>query len=176
HIFNPNVLNELRVGYTRFNFVAVEPSNPVLPSSVGFNINPQNPAAAGLPIVAITGFFTLGFTDNGPQPRIDQTYQFTDNFSYQLGRHALKFGFEARRFFVSNPFSFENSGHFGFDGSGTFSTGAAPVDYLLGFPDSYSQSSRGFIDAHAQQVYTYAQDSFKATQNLTLNYGIGWQV
>ena len=176
HIFNPNVLNELRVGYTRFNFVAVEPSNPVLPSSVGFNINPQNPAAAGLPIVAITGFFTLGFTDNGPQPRIDQTYQFTDNFSYQLGRHALKFGFEARRFFVSNPFSFENSGHFGFDGSGTFSTGAAPVDYLLGFPDSYSQSSGGFIDAHAQQFYTYAQDSFKATQNLTINYGIGWQV
>ena len=27
HVFSPNVLNELRFGYTRFNFVAVQPRN-----------------------------------------------------------------------------------------------------------------------------------------------------
>jgi hypothetical protein len=176
HIFSPTVLNEARVGYTRFNFVAVKPQNPVLPSSFGFDINPQNPADAGLPVIAITGFFTLGFSDNGPQPRIDQVYQFSDNFSYQLGKHALKFGFEMRRFGVSNPFFFLNSGHFNFGGNGSFSTGLPGVDFLLGIPDDYAQSSGGFIDAHAQQYYSYAQDSYKATSNLTINYGIGWQV
>ncbi len=50
HTFNSNVLNELRLGYTRFNFDAVEPDTPTLPSSVGFAINPQNPKGAGLPV------------------------------------------------------------------------------------------------------------------------------
>jgi hypothetical protein len=176
HVFNPNVLNELRFGYTRFNFVAVEPVTPVLPSTLGFNITPQNPAGAGLPVEVVTGFFTLGFSQNGPQPRIDQVYQIDDNFSYVHGRHNLKFGFDGRRFGVKNPFSFLDSGSFGFGGSGAFTTGAAQVDFLLGIPDNYAQSSGGFIQAGAQQFYNYAQDSWKATSNFTINFGVGWQI
>ena len=176
HVFNPNVLNELRAGYTRFNFVAVQPVTPVLPSSAGFDIIPQNPTAAGLPVVVVTGFFTLGFSQNGPQPRKDQVYQLDDNFSYVLGRHSLKFGYDGRKFGVSNPFSFLNSGNYSFGGSGDFSTGLAQVDFLLGIPDSYAQSSGGFIDATAYQHYLYAQDSWKVTSNFTINYGLGWQI
>lgn len=176
HVFNPNVLNELRAGYTRFNFVAVQPITPVLPSTLGFDINPQNPSAAGLPVVVVTGFFTLGFSQNGPQPRKDQVYQLDDNFNYVLGRHSLKFGYDGRKFGVSNPFSFLNSGSYGFGGSGDFSTGLAQVDFLLGIPDTYAQSSGGFIDATAYQHYLYAQDSWKVTSNFTINYGLGWQI
>jgi hypothetical protein len=176
HVFNPNVLNELRFGYTRFNFVAVEPVTPTLPSSAGFQITPQNPAAAGLPVEVVTGLFTIGFSQNGPQPRIDQTYQLDDNLSYVIGRHTLKFGFDGRRYLVSNPFSFLNSGNYSFGGSGTFSTGNPGADFLLGFPDSYTQSSGGFIDASAKGIYSYAQDSWKVTSNFTMNYGIGWQI
>jgi hypothetical protein len=176
HVFNPNVLNELRFGYTRFNFVAVEPVTPTLPSSAGFQITPQNPAGAGLPVEVVTGLFTIGFSQNGPQPRIDQTYQLDDNLSYVIGRHTLKFGFDGRRYLVSNPFSFLNSGNYSFGGSGTFSTGDPGADFLLGFPDSYTQSSGGFIDASAKGIYSYAQDSWKVTSNFTMNYGIGWQI
>ncbi len=90
HIFSANTLNEFRVGYTRLNFDAVEPQKPVLPSSLGFNITPQNPKGAGAPLIGITGYFTLGFSNNGPQPRIDQTRQITDNFSHIAGRHTLE--------------------------------------------------------------------------------------
>jgi hypothetical protein len=177
HSFSSRILNEARVGYTRLNFVAVDPAEPVLPSSVGFTgINPQNPAKAGIPVISITGLFTLGFSDNGPQPRIDQTYQVTDNFSWAHGRHTFKMGFEMRRFFVSNPFFFENGGHFDFAGSGPFSTGVSGADFLLGIPDAYTQSSGGFIDATAQQYYSYFQDQFKIRPNFTLTYGLGWQV
>ncbi len=173
--FNSNVLNEARVGYTRFNFDAVEPDTPVLPSSAGFAITPQNPKSAGLPVITLNGLFTLGFSANGPQPRIDQVYQVTDNFSYVLGRHTLKFGFETRRFHTSNPFFFENSGTYGFGGSGPFTTTLPGADFLLGIPDTYSQSSGSFIDASAQEYYVYAQDSWKATPTFTVNYGLGWQ-
>jgi hypothetical protein len=176
HVFSPNVLNEVRFGYTRFNFVAVEPITPVLPSTFGFAINPQNPAGAGLPVTAVTGFFTLGFSTNGPQPRIDQVYQADDNFSFVMGRHTFKFGFDGRRFAVKNPFSAVNSGNFAFGGSGKYSTGAANVDFLLGIPDSYSQSSGGFINAGAQEFYQYAQDSWKASSNFTVNFGLAYQI
>jgi Carboxypeptidase regulatory-like domain len=177
HTFSTDVLNEARFGYTRFNFVTVEPATPALPSSAGFAITPQlGGAAAGLPVVNILGFFSLGFSSNGPQPRIDQVYQADDNFSYILGRHTLKFGFDGRRYHVTNPFSNNNDGTFGFNGAGTFTTGNPAADFLLGFPDSYIQGSGSFIDAGAQGFYSYAQDSWKATSNFTLNYGLGWQI
>jgi hypothetical protein len=177
HVFNPNVLNEARFGYTRFNFVAVQPVNPMLPSSVGFNINPQlGGSSAGLPVMSLLGFFTLGFSNNGPQPRIDQVYQVDDNLSYVIGRHTLKFGFDGRRYHVSNPFANQNNGNFTFNGSGAFSTGNPAADFLLGTPDSYGQGSGSFIDAGAQGFYSYAQDSWKATSNFTVNYGLGWTI
>lgn len=176
HIFNDRMLNEARFGYTRLNFLAVNPVNPVLPSSAGFNINPNNTAGAGLPVIAITGLFTLGFSDNGPQPRIDQTYQYTDNFTLAVGKHTFKMGFDTRRFQVANPFFFLNGGHFDFNATGTFTTGVPGADFLLGIPDDFSQGSGDFIDARAQQYYTYFQDQFKIRPNLTLTYGVGWQV
>jgi len=177
HTFSTSTLNEFRAGYTRFNFDAVEPVKPVLPSSAGFSgIVPQLPSKAGLPVIAITGLFTLGFSDNGPQPRIDQTYQLTDNFSQIYGKHSLKFGFEGRRFNVSNPFFARLGGHYDFGGSGAFSTGVAGADYLLGFPDDYFQTSGSFIDGQAYQYYFYAQDQWRIRSNLTLTYGMGYQI
>jgi Carboxypeptidase regulatory-like domain len=176
HIFSPSVLNEMRFGYTRFNFIAVQPITPVLPSSLGFDINPQSTSGAGVPQINLTGYFTLGFSNNGPQPRIDQVYQADDNFSYVLGNHSLKFGFDGRRMHVTNPFFFNNNGVYSFGGSGTFSTGDPAVDFLLGIPDSYGQSSGGFIDAGAQMFYMYAQDSWKVRSDFTLNYGLAWQI
>jgi Carboxypeptidase regulatory-like domain len=177
HSFSTSTVNEARMGYNRLNFIAVEPVTPVLPSSVGFaGINPQSTAGAGVPLISVTGLFTLGFSNNGPQPRIDQTYHFTDNFSKVVGRHSLKFGFEMRRSRVDNPFFFNNNGNYTFAGQGTFTTGIAGADFLLGIPDSYAQSSGGFIAARTQTYYSYAQDQYTIRPSLTLTYGIGWQV
>ncbi|MBV9437705.1 MAG: carboxypeptidase regulatory-like domain-containing protein, partial [Acidobacteria bacterium] len=180
HVFNANMLNELRLGYTRLDFDAVKPDQPVLPSSIGFTgITPQISNLAGLPTIVVNGSgpnFSLGFSDDGPQPRIDQTYQVTDNFSKIIGNHSTKFGFDGRRFLVKNPFSFQNNGHFDFTGTGQYSTGLAGADFLLGIPDDYSQNSGGFQLPQADEYYIYAQDQWKVLSNLTLNYGLGWQV
>ncbi|MBZ5554826.1 MAG: carboxypeptidase-like regulatory domain-containing protein [Acidobacteriia bacterium] len=177
HVLNDHVVNEARFGYSRFNFAAVTPVTPTLPSSVGFTgITPQNPGSAGLPVITVSGLFTLGFSTNGPQPRIDQTYQVTDNLSWVKGKHTLKFGFDMRRAQVYNPFNNSNSGSFGFGGSGLFSTGNAGADFLLGIPDTYNQGSGDIINARTQEYYIYAQDQYKVRPNLTLTYGVGWQI
>lgn len=177
HILNPDMVNQFLIGWQRFHYLAVNPTNVVQPSSAGFTgIQPQFPATADLPHIGITGFFTLGFSDNGPQPRIDDTGEISDNFSYTRGTHNFRLGADVRRASVYNPFEFVNSGLFSFGGSGTFTTGMPGVDFLLGIPDLYEQSSGNIINARTWLIYSYLQDEWQVRRNLTLTYGIGWQI
>jgi Carboxypeptidase regulatory-like domain len=175
HTFNSNTLNVLRAGYYRLNFAAVEPANIVAPSSVGFSITPQSPSS-GLPVMALTGLFNLGSSSEGPQPRKDTNLSFSDNFSHIVGNHALKVGVTIEQFRVSNPFFGDNNGVYSYSGAGPYSSGDPGIDFLLGIPDSYLQESGGFIDDTAWEYYAYAQDSWRVTSDLTINYGIGWDV
>lgn len=175
HTFNASTLNELRVGYFRFNFAAVEPKTVIQPSSLGFNIVPQSPSAS-VPYMGLTGFFSLGFSPDGPQPRIDTNTDFTDNFSKIAGNHNLKFGAHVEKFVVNNPFYFDNNGAYTFAGTGTFSSGDPLIDFLTGIPDSYAQNSGGIIDAVAWEDYFYAQDNWKVSDSVTLNYGLGYDL
>ncbi|MGA8184675.1 MAG: carboxypeptidase-like regulatory domain-containing protein, partial [Terriglobia bacterium] len=183
HIFSGNILNEARIGYNRLNYNTVNPTNVVQPADVGFTgIQPQIPSGAGVPCIDITGYESgacaFGFSYNGPQPRIDQTYEVTDNFSWVKGRHTMKFGFDMRRSAVENPFGFVNNGYFDFSAPAGFpyTTGDPAADFFLGASDFYEQTSGGFIDARTRAYYAYAQDEWKIRPNLTITYGLGWQV
>jgi hypothetical protein len=181
------LVNDLEAHYTRFNFDAVEPQKPVLPSTLGFSISPQNTAGAGVPSISFTGNgtavqpnATLGFSTNGPQPRIDSVFQLNDSISKSLGHHNLKFGYDGRKYVVVNPFSANNNGTYSFDANpsdgNNFTSGDVALDFLLGVPASYSQGSGAPIDAFAFLNYFFAQDTWKATSSLTLSYGIGYQI
>ncbi len=175
HTFNSNNLNELRAGYFRFNFAAVFPAKVVSPSSAGFDIFPNN-KLSGLPFMNLTGLFSLGFTREGPQPRKDTNLTFGDDFTSVFHNHTLKFGASLEQFRVNNPYSADNAGSFSFGGSGTYSSGDPGIDYLLGIPDTYQQTSGGFTDTLAYEEYAFAQDSWKTTSDLTVNYGVAWDV
>ncbi len=181
HTLTNNILNEARLGYTRLNFPTGQPQTVRQPSSAacggGFsNIFAQISTGADCPGIAITGYFNLGGTTNGPQPRKDQTYQVTDNFSWVHGRHSFKMGYEGRKFQVWNPFGARNNGSFTFGAAGVFSTGDAGLDFLLGIPDSYNQGSGQKIVAQAYEHYMYFQDQLKLRNNLTVTFGTGYQI
>jgi len=167
--------NDFAIHYTRFNDAIVDAQNVVDPSSLGFSITPQNTAAASVPTIN-TGYFSLGFSTNGPQPRIDQTYQIDDSLSKVFGHHTLKFGYDGQKFAVSNPFSANNSGSFGYSAGTTFGSGDPGLDFLLGNPNTYAQGTGATIQAYAFLNYFYAQDTWKATDALTLSYGLGYQI
>ena len=177
HTFNGSTLNEMRLGYTRFNYDASEPVNILTPQSVGFTgIDVQNPAVSTWPRIAVSGFFGLGGTSNGPQPRLVQTRQFNDNFTKLVGAHTFKVGTDVRTFQVYNPFYTDTSGYFHFDSSGKYSTGDAGANFLLGIPHTYAQSGGDIVNARAQDIYSYFQDQWKIRPNLTLTYGTGWSI
>lgn len=177
HTISTNIMNELRLGYTRLNFATGQPQKVVQPKTVGFpDIFPQISGSASYPFIGVTGLFNLGGTTNGPQPRKDQTYQITDNFSWVKGRHALKFGYDGRRFQVWNPFGARNNGSFSFKNTGKYSTGDAGLDFLLGIPLSYNQQTGSVIIAQAYEHYLYFQDQWRVKDNLTLTLGTGYQI
>jgi len=177
HTFNPTMVNDFSAHYTRFNFPTVIPQSTVDPASLGFNISPQDKAAESVPTINVAGFFELGFSTNGPQPRIDQVYQLDDNLSKVWGAHTFKFGYDGRRFNVSNPFFANNSGSYSFnDTSSVYTTGDPSLDFLLGVPGGYSQGSGATIQADAFLNYLYAQDTWKASKDLTVSYGLSYSI
>jgi hypothetical protein len=176
HTFSPTMLNEARVAYLRYNFQAVYPQKVQQPSDAGFSINPQSKAGAGLPVVSLAGFFALGFSEDGPQPRMENIYQAVDNLSKVMGHHTMKFGFNMDRIQLNNPFYFDQDGAYTFNGAGLFSTGNGEADFLLGIPDSYFQSSGGYTSARAREYYAYAQDQWQVRPNLTLTFGLAWDL
>jgi hypothetical protein len=180
HQFSASAVNDLAAHWTRFNYQAVIPQNIVSPSSLGFSINPQDAAAASVPTISVGGNisgFTLGFSTNGPQPRIDQVYQLDDSITKTLGHHQFKFGYDGRRFNVSNPFSANNSGSFGFDSTGnSYGTGDGALDFLLGIPSTYAQGSGASIQADAFLNYFFAQDSWKLSDSFNFDYGLGYSI
>ncbi len=177
HTFSPTALNEARFSYFRFNYDAAVPVNPINPTSYGFTgIVPQTTTDASMPIVSLTGLFTLGFSAGGPQPRIENTYEAVDNFTKIAGRHTIKAGFTMERFQVFNPYYDDLSGNFSFSGAGTFSTGFPGADFLMGIPDSYIQGSGTIINARGRDYYSYVQDQWQAKRHFTLTYGLGWDI
>ncbi len=170
-----STVNDFAVHYTRFNLAIVNPVNNVDPASLGFSIFPQVPAYNSVPTIN-TGYFSLGFSTNGPQPRIDQTYQIDDSISKSLGHHSLKFGYDGRKFQVSNPFSANANGAYNYNTGTAFGSGDPGLDFLLGNPASYAQGSGAIIQAYAFLNYFYAQDNWKVTDAFTLNYGLGYQI
>ncbi len=175
HTFNANLLNELHGGYYRNNFVAVNPQTTIAPSSYGFGITPQL-SQESLPYIGLSGYFSLGFSADGPQPRIDTNLTYADNLTWVHGNHSFKFGGQYEQFRVHNPFGYLNNGYYSYGGQGQYSSGDPVLDYVLGIPDSYQQTSDGFIDAIAMELYAYAQDSWRVSPDLTFNYGLAWDV
>ncbi len=178
HTFNASTLNELHGAYFRLNFPDLTPLNPASPSSYGFTgINPQETASAGFPYLSI-GEFAVGNSYEGPQPRTDTNLSYGDNFTKIVGAHSLKIGASFEQFRVDNPFSYLNNGYFffagGTEGGGLYSSGDPNLDFELGIPDGYEQTSNGDINDVAAELYAFVQDSWKVSSDLTLNYGVSW--
>jgi len=177
HQFSTTAVNDLAAHWTRLNFKASFPQQIVQPSSVGFSITPQDTGGATVPQLAVSGFFTLGGTNNGPQPRIDSTYQIEDNFSKVFGHHTLKFGWDGRRFNVWNIFDASNSGAYAFNNTDSvYGTGDPSLDLLLGIPATYTQGTGSIIQAQAFLNYIYAQDAWKVSDQMIVNYGLGYSI
>jgi hypothetical protein len=135
-------------------------------------------AREGVPFVQVSGGFTIGNNGEGELPQVGNSFQWSDNISKVVGTHSLKFGGDVRRQRFDQVLYFDVNGEFFVDGTSTNSTVGDTVfsDYLLGFPGSYGQGSAQVENVRSTALYLFAQDSWKIKPNLTLNYGLRWEL
>jgi Carboxypeptidase regulatory-like domain len=191
HIFNPRILNEARISYNRFT----------LPASNNLNTNyidqyhipgwSTGTAAIGFPTLAVTNASGIAATREFawvaiPFKLTENTYQYLDTVSWQIGKHAVKFGVEFDHVRVDEYSARSGGGNITFNGAyttqtvgGTVSsprTGAA--DMILGdvsgFTARYQFSSGNAMRGY--RVSEFIQDDWRLTPNLTLNLGLRYDI
>jgi hypothetical protein len=133
----------------------------------------------GVPFITIggtTGLFGNNF--EGQLPQTGNTFQFNDNYSKIVGNHSFKFGGDVRYQKFDQKVYFNVNGEYIFGSGGTNDTKSADpfANYLLGLPASYSQGSANTEFVRSTSLYLFAQDSWKLKSNVTLNYGVRWEM
>jgi hypothetical protein len=181
-IVNPTTVNELHLNYTRFAFLKNKPVGGLgkitdfgyvqgTPSNLG--VIPSNPKYEGVAPIGLNNTGASFGLPDGTTGQYNNTYQISDNFSKVTGKHSLKFGGDVRYIQVNERNTYTSNGWFTFSGG---ETGNDFADYLLGAPDFFNQTSLQLLDSRTKYYALYGQDTYKATSDLTINYGLRWDV
>jgi hypothetical protein len=132
----------------------------------------------GLPSITVAGGFSLGNDAEGELPQTGNSFQWADNLTKVSGNHALKFGVDVRRQQFNQFLYYNVNGTLSFYGGGPNDVGASNLypNFLLGLPDQFGEGSAQVERVRNSGLYLYAQDSWKIKPNLTLNYGLRWEL
>jgi outer membrane receptor protein involved in Fe transport len=153
--------------------------NSTDPQGSQFGIHPMlNAGREGLPFIDVSGGFAIGNNWEGELPQAGNSFQWSDSLTKVKGNHTLKFGVDVRRQQFNQTYYYNISGLYNYYGGGSNDVGAADLyaNYLLGLPDTYGQGSPQSEKVRNTGLYLYAQDSWKIRPNLTLNYGLRWEL
>jgi hypothetical protein len=159
HTFTPNVTNEFRVGFNRFDE----------------NIPAGNFSYSGLDAFPNVTLFDLGNglnigpDGNAPQFTIQNFYQFVDNVSIVKGKHTLKVGGEYRWYISPQGFTQRSRGDYEYNATQVYLEDLAP--------DNFGQRSTGSSTYYGNDkaVYFYVNDTWRVTQHLSLNAGVRYE-
>jgi hypothetical protein len=187
HTFRPNLINEARVGFTRFDQVSTNRLQDVpIAERVGIrNLNRADlPFTGGLPQIGVSGFATIGEITFLPYFNVINTFQYTDNLTWVKGRHTVKFGGDVRRrqFNYFQPptqrGSFTFSGVYTNNPTSPGTSGSGLGDFLLGLPVSSSQEAKlnSLTGQRSVEASWYWLDTWQLTSRLTFNLGLRYEV
>jgi hypothetical protein len=186
YTFSSSRLNEFRLGINKYD-LAQFGSDFGVPKNNELGIPNGNieghPYTFGIANFNVAGFLATGSPGFTNSVRIGKTLQLSDNFTWLVGRHSLKFGGDTR-FITStltNPQT-QPRGLFTFDRNYTSNLGAANTgqpwaSFMLGLPN---RVQRDFVDTYPEVeinfVGFFVQDDFRVTRNLTVNLGLRWDL
>jgi len=179
YIFSPSVVNQFLTGFSRR--YRKEGSN-----SLGQNY----PSKIGLTGVSEVTFPCIKFTSTpyenllnncGDSNFADNVYQTNDSVSWVKGKHNMKFGGEIRALQFNVRRLTQASGEFDFNAQETSTTGAGssggiggdPVaSSLFGLVNTAVLNYGKVLGVRYKDYSFFAQDTYKVTNHLTLNYGL----
>ena len=175
-VFGSNVFNELRASFNKVRSDVVHPAFGIDSNSqYGIKGVPKDPRFyGGLPHMPIARFARIGGPFFRPQFQNSQVYQVLNNLSWQKGTHAMKFGFEFRKDTLHYIDLRSLNGELNFP-DGRY-TGFGLGDFLLGLSSAQRLTLFHEPNLYANGWQFYAQDSWRARDNITLSYGVRYEM
>ena len=141
--------------------------------------NTQTPGGND-PAVDIVGYAYFGREPYSYEQRVEKRYQFTDNFSWTIGRHNTKFGVDFNYIPIQATFTVNYGGLFDigseslFPGVPSFNAVQA---YGLGMPSGFVQGIGNPNDSFSNKpLGVFWQDSWRVSPKVTLNYGLRYDI
>jgi hypothetical protein len=188
----PNLLTDFRFGYFRYH-VFGQPNGigtaPAQEAGIpGLNVDKN--FNSGMPAFFINGYsnnlfrfgYALGVNGcNCPLIQDENQYQFVNNWTRIKGAHTIKFGTDLRRAHnLRVPSDRHRSGELNFDAArtqGPSGGGSGLASFLMGDVSRFERYVSNSLNARETQnrLFFYAQDQWKVTRKLTINYGLRWE-
>ena len=175
---NARLVNEARFGYNRL-YQPTLPGDLNTPASAyGLNTGVSGAFTGGLPRIGFGGYFFPGLGGfkwpkfQGP----DSVTQFVDHVSYTAGKHALRFGAEMHYNKVTNAAYGNSRGSITFLGGVATAVSTPLEDFFAGLPFKSSvEVGNPTLHLHNWAYAGFFQDDYRATKNLTLNFGVRYE-
>jgi len=168
HVFTPNLLNELRASEVRLSdLFDLTPEAKANPLSKSFNVNFND---NNMPV--------LGISQNIPQGRKQELYQFQDTVGWTKGRQSIRLGADLARDLEIDLVAQTALGRLNFNAGGpTATTGLSGVDnFLDNRLGTSGNATKTFgptrVDPHLWKLAGFIQDDVKLSADLTINVGI----
>jgi hypothetical protein len=197
-VVSPKWVTDFRFGYYRIynNTAGPDPTSPL-----GNNLGIPNANPAPLSLTGGMPQFDVAIPSNGQNGgaqvnygttaalSLQQTsqYQVVNNWSHTVGSHNIKFGIDWR-FGKNNSLSESGSGNVNFNGtydaansrtSGPNGLGNGYATFLLGDVSQFVRSvsaTGGLGHTTQKRIFAYAQDQWHPTPNISVNYGLRWEL
>ena len=174
--FGTNMLNEFRFGWMSVDGGqhSLNVGHPFA-QQVGLAGVTTDPRDTGFPQINTAGLYSVMGDPTTFVTRENEHFELYNNFLIDLGDHRIKFGGYVfhLRLRPENPDTARGS----FTYTGQF-TGNAMADFLLGYPVAGRSGigGRGSEDARTTWLHMYAQDDWRLRDNLTVNYGLRYEI
>ena len=206
YTFGSSLLTDFRFGYFRYNPHSTkwDQGNASAATGLGLvGLNTSDKTTNGLPALVFDQ--TIGTSNQGgssdglgeglnvsrcncPLIEKEQGYQFANNWTKIYGNHQFKIGADLRHAInLRVPSDANRTGQLNFNHAGT-SDGAATgavggldiATFMFAEVSNFNRYVGSASEPSSQETqnryFIYAQDTWRATHKLTVNYGLRWEV
>jgi hypothetical protein len=176
--FGSGTANEFHMGYLRNANVIGQPhgglgvsqaAQGLSSSTAGGGFTIQSPQFEGVENIVFPSF-VMGVPITN-ETQINSTLYLSNTLSRLIGTQTLKLGGQFHVDQVNEHPNATFNGTFNIDGT---ETGSAFADFLIGVPSNFTQSSGQPFYLRNRYAGLFAQDSWRARTDLTINFGLRW--